>query len=359
MPEPPNPISLISENPSLSSIHKAVFAANQRDRFNAPGLTYFLPLDDSLKNHLGLAFDSLFLPGALLKLQKAVKSTFTVDEIIFSDALMPNQTKSWNSVNGDKISFSKDINGQLWVSLEGTNETLRVIESDVAVDNGVVHFLDGMLLTPEVTISVVDLMKAAGAEFFLDGLKKVGLGGLLERVSSLNGPFGFTFLTPSDAAFAPINSTLLLDDLVQLRRLLMGHVIPGQLDSNPDGSVKSYKNMLGTSEVLVRKGADGVLQIGLGGQWANVVRKGQARQGGWLFNGSRVYELDRVLEFPEGAFWWWFWIILLFSIFTAAATGVWHFLYRKRGISSWSTFKAWWNGYAVIPESQEDPELAI
>jgi transforming growth factor-beta-induced protein len=133
--------------------------------------------------------------------------------ITLTDLTMLNRQKTFITVN-DLGAF---INGS------------KIIQTDVDVDNGVIHVIDSVLLAPK---DIVDTAVADGR--FTTLVAAVQAAGLVDTLKSA-GPF--TVFAPTDDAFAKlpagtVEALLQPENLEQLKQILLYHVVPGRIWSS-------------------------------------------------------------------------------------------------------------------------------
>ncbi|KAK4320425.1 hypothetical protein Pmani_008731 [Petrolisthes manimaculis] len=94
-----------------------------------------------------------------------------------------------------------------------------VTEPDVVVSNGVIHFVNSVLV-PQMSLSLVQVARNAGATYFVLLLKKAGL---FEDLVSF-GPY--TVFAPSNAALKKLKMSV-MEDSKTLREILLFHIVLG------------------------------------------------------------------------------------------------------------------------------------
>ncbi|KAK3863364.1 hypothetical protein Pcinc_030861 [Petrolisthes cinctipes] len=94
-----------------------------------------------------------------------------------------------------------------------------VTEPDVVVSNGVIHFVNSVLV-PQMSLSLVQVARNAGATYFVLLLKRAGL---FEDLVSF-GPY--TVFAPSNAALKKMKTSV-MEDSKTLREILLYHIVLG------------------------------------------------------------------------------------------------------------------------------------
>ena len=132
-----------------------------------------------------------------------------------------------------KLSGAKTLNGQqvdIKVA-EGTVsvDTAKVVKTDIACSNGIIHVIDSVILPASDDIPTV-ASKAEGFDTLIAAVKAAGLA------EALSGEGPFTVFAPTDAAFAKlpegtVASLLKPENKAQLVAILKYHVVPGRIYS--------------------------------------------------------------------------------------------------------------------------------
>lgn len=154
---------------------------------------------------------------------------------------------------------AKSLEGQrIDISVEGSTvmvDGAKVVTTDIACDNGVIHVIDSVILPADKTIP--ETAKAAGS--FGTLLAAVGKAGLAETLGT-KGPF--TVFAPTDEAFGKlpegtVESLLKPENKDKLVGILKYHVVAGRVYSEDAVAAKSAKTLQG-SPIMVnvtKKGA--------------------------------------------------------------------------------------------------------
>lgn len=226
---------------------------------DAAAITVFAPTNDAFGNALNAfgvtSLDDLIVElGGIDNLSK-VLGYHVVPAVAFSEDLAEGE-QSFETLAGETLTVTKS-GGSVSVT-DATGATYSVITADVAIDNGVVHVVNGVLLP---TLSLPDLVAAATA---------AGLTTLLDAVTAVDGLA--TSLADADAitVFAPTNDAFgdalnaygvsTLDQLVaelggieNLQSVLGFHVVPATAFSHDLGEGDQTFNTLAGQEITVNK----------------------------------------------------------------------------------------------------------
>jgi uncharacterized surface protein with fasciclin (FAS1) repeats len=189
-------------------------------------------------------------------------------EAITSDVDLLTRILTYHVVPGDvraadvvNLSSAPTVNGKdLSITVEGGEvfvDGRRVAQTDLVVENGVIHVLDGVLL-PEPILDIVETARNAGSfNTLLTALDVAGLTDVLEG----EGPF--TVLAPTDDAFAKIPADVLnglLADVDALMDVLTYHVIDGEAPASAVVQLDAATTLQG-SDVAISVAADGTVRI--------------------------------------------------------------------------------------------------
>jgi uncharacterized surface protein with fasciclin (FAS1) repeats len=172
--------------------------------------------------------------------------------------VVPGDVRAADVVN---LSSAPTVNGKdLSITVEGGEvfvDGRRVAQTDLVVENGVIHVLDGVLL-PEPILDIVETARNAGSfNTLLAALDVAGLTDVLEG----EGPF--TVLAPTDDAFAKIPPDVLnglLADVDALTDVLTYHVIDGEAPASAVVQLDAATTLQG-GDVAISVGADGTVRI--------------------------------------------------------------------------------------------------
>ncbi len=189
---------------------------------------------------------TVFAPtdAAFAKVPKATLTALGKDKALLKKVLLYHVVKGNVTANKVvKLKSATTLNGQTAaIRVTGTKVFVggaRVTTADVKASNGVIHVINKVLLPPNIVQTAV----AAGQFKTLVSLvKKAGLAGTLQG----KGPF--TVFAPTDAAFAKVPKatlTALGKDKALLKKVLLYHVVKGNVTANKVVKLKSAKSLQG------------------------------------------------------------------------------------------------------------------
>merc|ERR1712151_843026 len=146
------------------------------------------------------------------------------------------------------------------------NGNSKVIGTDIAATNGLVHMIDTVLMSPKTTAppkkptkNIVELAQGTPDLSTLVTALKAG-----NLVTALQGTGPFTVFAPSNAAFAKLPQaelTRLLDpaNVNELAKILTYHVVSGAAVYSKDlKPTQQVKTLLGGRKLLVQSSSAGV-----------------------------------------------------------------------------------------------------
>lgn len=150
---------------------------------------------------------------------------------------------TYHVISGAAIEAGDLSDGQMATTLEGSDVTfdlsdpsdpkvngVSIIATDIPVENGVIHLIDGVLTDN------LDLVDVATVEGFSTLTALVDQQGLTETLRGDNGGDGYTVFAPTNAAFDALSSVPSGDALTNV---LLYHVVPATVESSAlsDGQV--------------------------------------------------------------------------------------------------------------------------
>ena len=220
---PGNVVQVAQSDSRFSILVEAVQAAGLTDTLTAPGpYTVFAPTNDAfsaLLGELGVTKDQLLANTPLLT---AVLKYHVVAGQVPSSAVPLG--KAINPVGGGF--FKIDKVGTSLVITDGRSRTSKIVQTDIAASNGVIHAIDKVLLPADKTI-VQTAIANPDFSILAEAVTAAGL------VDTLNAPGPFTVFAPTNAAFASLLTELgvtkaqLLANTALLTKVLTYHVVPG------------------------------------------------------------------------------------------------------------------------------------
>lgn len=214
----------------LTTLIDAVTAADLGDALvNAEAITVFAPTNEAF----GAALDAYNADnldqlvariGGIENLQ-TILGFHVVPAVAFSSDL--EATNTFTTLAGQELTVEAGDSGVTVTDALGN--TSNVVTADVAIENGVVHVIDGVLL-PEFTLpTVVEAATEANLTVLLDAVTAAGLGQTLLDAEEI------TVFAPTNDAFVNLLDALNLNSLEELIdavgveevvRILGFHVFP-------------------------------------------------------------------------------------------------------------------------------------
>jgi transforming growth factor-beta-induced protein len=215
----------------LSTLLAAVTAVDglADNLLGAEAITVFAPTNDAFTAALE-AFNAESLNqlvariGGIENLQ-TVLGFHVVPATAFAADLAAENT--FSTLGGQDIVVRKTADGVTVTDALGN--TANVVAADVAIENGVVHVIDKVLLPALTLPNVVEAATAAELTILLDAVTAAGLGGALLDAESI------TVFAPTNEAFANLLEALnvsSLDELIStlgadnVSKVLTYHVVP-------------------------------------------------------------------------------------------------------------------------------------
>jgi len=235
---------------SFMTLLQAAGAAGLVETLQGPGpFTVFAPTDEAFAALPAGTLDGLLKDPAALKkvlLYHVVAGAVTSDQVA--------GLASATSVEGSPISIAV-TDGKVVL-----DDMAQVTATDIKATNGVIHVIDHVLLPPDLTSAspspsaVGDIVATAtAAGEFTTLLKAAQAAGL---VATLEGTGPFTVFAPTDEAFAALPAgTLdgLLKDPAALKKILLYHVVAGEITSDKVGGLSSANSVEGAPIAIATK----------------------------------------------------------------------------------------------------------
>lgn len=206
---------------SFKTLAAAVTAAGLVETLQGPGpFTVFAPTDEAFAALPAGTVETLLKPENKQKLVAILTYHVVAGKVMASDVVKLDAAKT---VNGQRVAI-KVADGT--VSVAGA----KVLKTDIACSNGVIHVIDRVILPTEATIPEV----AVKAGSFKTLVAAAQAAGLVDVLGS-KGPF--TVFAPTDEAFAKlpagtVESLLLPENKEKLAAVLKFHVVPGRVYSS-------------------------------------------------------------------------------------------------------------------------------
>ncbi len=236
---------------SFKTLAAALKAADLVDTLKGPGpFTVFAPTDEAFAKLPAGTLDELLKPANKAKLASILTYHVVPGSVMAADVV--------------KLSNAPTVNGQrIAVGVKGAEVTLngrsKVVKTDIACGNGVIHVIDSVILPVEKTIPQV----AADAGSFTTLAKALDAAGLTE---ALTGKGPFTVFAPTDEAFqklpaGTLENLLKPENKAKLQSILKFHVLPGAAYADRVVKMTSSGNTLqGQAFQITLK--DGKVRIG-------------------------------------------------------------------------------------------------
>lgn len=259
----PNIVDAATEA-GLTTLLDAVTAADLgQTLLDAAAITVFAPTNDAfgaaLEAYGVSSLDELVAELGGIDNLSTVLGFHVVPAVAFADDLADGD-QMFNTLGDQMITVNKSANGVTVTDALGN--TFNVVTADVAIANGVVHVIDGVLL-PELTLpNIVDAATTAGLTTLLDAVTAADLGGTLVDAEAIT-----VFAPTNDAfgnaleAYGVSNLTDLVTELggVENLELVLGfHVVPAVAFSHDLADGDQTFSTLGGQDISVNKSMDGV-----------------------------------------------------------------------------------------------------
>jgi uncharacterized surface protein with fasciclin (FAS1) repeats len=303
--EEPQDLVTTAEAAGLTTLVSAVQAVPELDQtlLNAEAITVFAPNND--------AFQAALTANGAENLEELVEAIGGVENletilgfhvvpaVAFSDDLN-NGPNTFTTLAEQDIVVTKTSEGVTVTDFEGN--VSNVIMADVAIENGVVHVIDAVLMPelPEVLPNLVEAATEAGLTTLLAAVEAVE-----DLDETLLGLDAITVFAPDNDAFADALQTFGAENLEELVAAIGGvenletvlgfHVVPAvafaeDLDEGP----QTFTTVAGQDITVTRTGAE-VTVTDFEGNVSNVITPDVA-----IANGV-VHVIDAVLlpELPE------------------------------------------------------------
>ncbi len=233
----------------FTTLVAAVGAAGLVDTLKGEGpFTVFAPTDDAFAALPAGTVDELLKPENKQKLTDILLYHVVSGSVMAADV---TALTSAATVLGKDVAVKVDM-GNVYI-----NES-KVIITDIATSNGVIHVIDSVLLPPSEDAmmeknTIVDIAVADGR--FTTLVAAVQAAGLVETLSG-DGPF--TVFAPTDDAFAALpagtlDSLLLPENKQQLTDILLYHVVSGKVMAADVVTLTSAPTVLGKDVTVTVK----------------------------------------------------------------------------------------------------------
>jgi transforming growth factor-beta-induced protein len=201
---------------SFNTLVAAVKAAGLVETLNGTGpFTVFAPTDEAFAKLPAGTLESLLKPENKAKLASILTYHVVPGKVMAADVV---KLKNAGTVQGQRVDIAVKSGT---VTVDGA----KVVTTDIACSNGVIHVIDSVILP--IDKNIVEVAASNGSfNTLVAALKAAGL------VETLSGKGPFTVLAPTDAAFAKLPAgtleTLLKpENKKALIEILTYHVVPG------------------------------------------------------------------------------------------------------------------------------------
>jgi uncharacterized surface protein with fasciclin (FAS1) repeats len=221
----PNIVEVAASNNDFSTLVSAVQAAGLVETLSGTGpFTVFAPTNAAFGRFLD---DNNLAAGDLLA-SDGLGDVLTYHVLGASVPASSVSAGRVETVSGDPFFVSVAPNGELWI-----NGNTRIVATDVAASNGIIHVLDYVITPPTNNIAEIAIAstQAATPEFtqLVAALVRADLAG------AFTGGFedNLTVFAPTDAAFEALYDALGVNgvddiDLETLTNVLLYHVVPAR-----------------------------------------------------------------------------------------------------------------------------------
>jgi uncharacterized surface protein with fasciclin (FAS1) repeats len=221
----PNIVEIAASNNDFSTLVSAVQAAGLVETLSGTGpFTVFAPTNAAFGRFLE---DNNLAAGDLLA-SDGLGDVLTYHVLGASVPASSVSAGRVETVSGDPFFVSISPNGELWI-----NGNTRIVATDVAASNGIIHVLDYVITPPTNNIAEIAIAstQVATPEFtqLVAALVRADLAG------AFTGGFedNLTVFAPTDAAFEALYDALGVNgvdeiDLETLTNVLLYHVVPAR-----------------------------------------------------------------------------------------------------------------------------------
>ncbi|MEL6561611.1 MAG: fasciclin domain-containing protein, partial [Bacteroidota bacterium] len=278
MPAPMNPsIVDAATDAGLTTLLAAVNEANIANTLlMADEITVFAPSNEAFADAL-MAFGADDLNGLVIKLGGVDKLTqvlqfHVVPAVAFSGDLADGD-QTFTTLSGEDITVNKT--GSTVTVTDAGGNTSTVTTADVAIANGVVHVIDGVLLPTIENPNIVDAATSAGLTTLLEAVTTAELATTLTDAEAITvfAPTNTAFGLALDAYGVSSLSELVaeLGGVENLAKVLQFHVVPATAFSIDLAEGDQTFNTLAGEEITVNRTGDAVTVTDAGGNTFNVM----------------------------------------------------------------------------------------
>jgi transforming growth factor-beta-induced protein len=234
----------------FTTLVAAIGAAELVDTLKGEGpFTVFAPTDDAFAALPAGTVDELLKPENKQKLTDILLYHVVSGKVMAAEV---TALTSATTVLGKDVAVKVDM-GNVYI-----NEA-KVIITDIATSNGVIHVIDAVLLPPsedaamEEKNTIIDIAVADGRFTTLAAALTAA-----DLVETLSGEGPFTVFAPTDDAFAALpagtlDSLLLPENKQQLIDILLYHVVSGKVMAADVVTLTSAQTVLGKDVTITVK----------------------------------------------------------------------------------------------------------
>jgi len=228
---------------SFKTLVAAVQAAGLVDTLKGKGpLTVFAPTDEAFAKLPEGTVETLLKPENKAKLVAILTYHVAPGAVKAADVLKSPTVKT---VNGQRIDVTM-TDGRVLA------DNAKIVKTDIACTNGVIHVIDSVILPAGDTIPAV-ADKAGTFKTLLAAAQAAGL------VEALSAPGPITVFAPTDDAFkklpaGTVESLLKPENKGKLADILKYHVVSGRVYSDQALAAQSAKTLLGAPVTIGVKG---------------------------------------------------------------------------------------------------------
>ncbi len=245
-PEKMDIVETASSAKVFGTLIAAVKAADLVEVLKSDGpFTVFAPTDDAFKKLPEGTIAKLLKPENKAMLVSILKYHVVSGNVVAADVVKLNSAKT---VEGGSVTI-KIKDGSVFL-----NGNSKVVQTDIAASNGVIHVIDTVLMPPAKKNIVETAVSTNMFNTLVAAVKAAGLA------DTLMGDGPFTVLAPTDDAFkklpaGTIESLLKPENKDMLVKILTYHVISGEVRSDQVAAMQKAKTLQGQKVKIKTKGS--------------------------------------------------------------------------------------------------------
>ncbi len=245
-PEKMDIVETASSAKVFGTLIAAVKAADLVEVLKSDGpFTVFAPTDDAFKKLPEGTIAKLLKPENKAMLVSILKYHVVSGKVVAADVVKLNSAKT---VEGGSVTI-KIKDGSVFL-----NGNSKVVQTDIAASNGVIHVIDTVLMPPAKKNIVETAVSTNMFNTLVAAVKAAGLA------DTLMGDGPFTVLAPTDDAFkklpaGTIESLLKPENKDMLVKILTYHVISGEVRSEQVAAMHKAKTLQGQKVKIKTKGS--------------------------------------------------------------------------------------------------------